>query len=118
MRRAFMMACAGALIGGTGVGNKALAQTPITAFSDIAGKWKGTPSDGGALVTLEIEASGKFTSESRFGKDFGTAKIEGGQAIFTMTNKPTRLQLSKKGEALVGSGAMGQQPFNITFTRQ
>jgi hypothetical protein len=116
MRRSFMAACAGVLIAGF-VGNKAQAQTPITAFSDIAGKWQGNYSDGGALLVLQIELSGKFTSDSRSGKDFGTAKIEGGQAILTMTNRPARLQLSKKGDVLEGSGVSGQRPFNITLTR-
>jgi hypothetical protein len=51
------------------------------------------------------------------GKDFGTGKIEGGQPIFTMTKNPVRLQLSKKGDSLEGSGASGQNQFNIAFTR-
>jgi hypothetical protein len=115
VRRAFMAACAGALIAGF-VSNKAQAQTPITAFADIAGKWKGTSPDGEAY--LDIEPSGKFTSESlKNGKDFGTAKIEGGQAILTFTKRAIRLQLSRKGDALEGSGVFGQQPFNIAYTR-
>ncbi len=114
MRRTFLKAFAVSLVACTSMG-AALAQAP--AFGDIAGKWEGTASSGNK-IELSIEPTGAFAITAPRGTDSGVAKMEGNQIVMAFTKNPGNVRVTKNGEALQGTLAMGANSSPIAFNRK
>ena len=114
MRRTFLKIFAISVAACTSVG-AALAQAPTVG--DIAGMWEGTASSGNK-IQLSIEPTGAFAIESPRGKDSGAVKMEGNQIVMAFTKNAGNVRVTKSGEALQGTVAMGANSSPITFNRK
>lgn len=91
----------------------AFAQTPITNFADVAGKWTGTSSRG-SKTDVSIGADGSFSIETPAGKDSGKARIADGSLIFSFTDNQGQYKFSRKGDRL--EGVVHWRGFDATVT--
>jgi hypothetical protein len=97
-------------------GIPAFAQTPITSFADVAGKWTGTTSRG-TKTDISIGADGSFSIESRAGKDSGKARLVDGSLIFSFTDNQGQYKFSRKGDNLEGVAHWRGSDATVTMTR-
>jgi len=97
-------------------GLAALAQTPITSFSDVAGKWTGTTSRG-TRTDISIGADGSFSIEARAGKDSGKARLVDGSLVFSFTDNQGQYKFSRNGDKLEGIAHWRGSDATVTMTR-
>lgn len=115
MRRAFLKVFAVGFVAGCVSAGAAQAQAP--AFGDIAGKWEGTTSSGNK-IELGIGPTGAFAISAPRGSDSGVAKIDGNQVVMAFTKNAGSVTVSKSGDSLQGTMAMGAISSPITFSRK
>jgi hypothetical protein len=82
-------------------GMPAFAQTPITNFAEVAGKWSGISSRG-TQTDVVIGADGSFGIETKAGKDSGKARLADGGLIFSFTDNQGQYKFLRKGDRLEG----------------
>ena len=101
-----------------GICNTGISQTltaPISSFNDVAGKWTGHADRHS--VTLEIDASGRFTAQYALGGERGEAKIESGTLLIPLPQHGGTLQLAREGETLKGPGVIAGKTWMVSLAR-
>ena len=98
-----------------GICNAGYSQTLITSFNDIAGKWAGHANTHN--VTLEIDASGRFTAKYAFGGESGVAKLEDGAVVIPLPEHRGTLQLAWDGNTLKGPGQIDGKTWAVSLAR-
>jgi len=94
------------------------AQTPITTFAEVAGKWKGQTAPSVYRFTLEIDPSGRFKAQSLLGNESGVAKLEGGTIVIPLVEHQGELQLALVGDRLSGPGMLRSRKGSVSLTRE
>jgi hypothetical protein len=105
---------AAAIVLGVGCG-PAFGQAGISKFDEVAGQWTGHASRHG--VTLDIDATGKFTAKSALGSETGNARLDGGTLMIPLPEHNGALQLIRQGEALKGFGVLSGKTWEVSLRR-
>ena len=114
VRFASLASVAIAMLGFCNVG---YAQTSITRFEDVAGKWAGHAAPHDYSVSLDIERSGKFTARALFGSESGEAKLYGGVLLIPLAEHKGTLQLVLDGQTLRGPGVVSGRTWMVSLVR-
>lgn len=92
------------------------AQTPITSFADVAGKWVGVSSRGTKTI-IEVESNGRFKLETTVGKDAGMARLDNGVLFIPTSDNQGTYKLSRTGDTLEGPVHWRGIDANVKLTR-
>jgi hypothetical protein len=79
----------------------AYAQSSITRFEDVVGKWTDAPLRT-TTGRLEIDAAGRFNARSLLGGESGTARLDNGVLVIPLVEHKGTLQLVLRGDTLKG----------------
>ena len=101
--------------GQTSIFPTAIASTPIVKFDNVAGKWVGHANSHN--VSLEIDATGRFTARYAFGGVRGEARLENGALVIPLTEHHGLLQLAWNGETLKGPGQIAGKTWMVSLVR-
>jgi len=118
MRRSVLLASTALAILGfcnAGHGQAPVARTSIASFEDVAGKWVGHANNHD--VSLEIDATGRFTARYAFGGESGAARLEGGALVIPLVEHHGLLQLAWDGATLKGPGLIAGKTWRVSLTR-
>ena len=118
MRRSVWLASAALAIVGfcnAGHGQTSIAPTPIASFEDVAGKWVGHANNHN--VSLEIDATGRFTARYALGGESGEARLEGGALVIPLAEHQGSLQLAWEGATLKGPGLIAGKTWRVSLVR-
>jgi hypothetical protein len=113
MRRVVWVATVALAI--VGFGDVGYGQTLIATFDEVAGKWTGHADNHD--VTLEIDASGRFTARYVLGGESGTARLESGSLVIPLPDHKGTLQLVKDGDTLKGPGRIDGKIWMVSLVR-
>ncbi len=106
---------AGVALAIVGFCNTGHSQTPIAAFDEVAGQWTGHANAHD--VSLEIDASGRFTARYAFGGESGAAKLERGALVIPLPEHKGTLELVKDGNTLKGPGLIDGKAWMVSLVR-
>lgn len=95
--------------------NVGYSQTLIASFDEVAGKWAGHANTH--HVTLEIDASGRFTARYALGGESGEARLEGGALVIPLPKHQGALQLAWDGDTLKGPGQIDGKTWAVSLAR-
>lgn len=118
MRRSVCLASAALAIvgfGNAGHGQTSIASTSIASFEDVAGKWVGHANNHN--VSLEIDATGRFTARYALGGESGEARLEGGALLIPLAEHQGSLQLTWTGATLTGPGLIAGKTWRVSLVR-